>query len=246
MLLSPRSQFEFMSRSSVGNALAAQDKRVRRRRRPATKSAVARVVRQEIDRQAELKFHTVNGPTGTPVYVGNPYNMIMTDISQGQTDTTRVGDSVYIKNVDIRLWIRYPAPDTSIQPNAIIRVVVYQYKPNNGLLAPSLSRLYVDDYTTDPGPLSHRNIDHHNDFNVLLDECFTMSACNAATGTSPSNSGVFIHRNLDMKRITKKIQYDTASAAHNNALYLLIFSSSANLTVDPTVDCQSRVRFTDL
>jgi len=185
------------------------------------------------------------------VFPGSAYQVAMTDIPQPAagaqpTDITRNGDKVTVTSIHVRYkWAI--EPDTSNAPVAgyAVRIVVFQYKPMNGLLAPVQTRLFVNDTTTQPGCLSHQNVDHHNDYHILYDRMYSMAGnVSADTGTMPSNgvrTGSFW---VPLKKATKNLQFDSASTSHNNAIYIAVFCDSTGAG-DPTFQFQSRARFLD-
>lgn len=208
------------------------------------KKTITKVVKKILRKEQELKFHTVD-QAATPIFVGSNFNSILTAIPQNITDSGRVGDELDLTSCNIRGSLSWFA-DVGNGQNCAIRLIVYQYKPNNGLLPPSLARLLNNDSTGSPNVSSHQVIDHQADYHILVDRTYTMAALFAAAGTLPDSSKRFFNIWVPMKKVYKKLQYDSALLGHNNALYLAVFCDHPVAAVgDPNITFQARLRFTD-
>lgn len=216
------------------------------------KESLTTKVKKIVKKMDELKHYTIN-QVETPLFLGTNYNLVMTDVAQSagaSTDTTRIGDQITVTSLHIRWWLR-SVPDLSVTPlGAFFRIIAYQYKPNNGLLAPVLSRLLVTGVSGGLDATSHQNVDYHNDYHILYDRTYTfaqLAQAAGAVGTFPDTGVRFGSFWIPMKKVFKKLQYDSGLLSHNNAIYLAAFSSTnagAGIT-DPVFAVQTRLRFKD-
>lgn len=213
----------------------------------ANKKATVKIIKKVLKGVQELKWHGVD-VAPTTIFIGSAFNQVLTAIAQSagtSTDTTRIGDEVDITSINVRALVAWP-PDAGNGQNCCVRFVAYQYKPNNGLLAPSLARLLNNDSTGSPNVCSHQVVDHQADYHILYDKTVTMAALYAAAGSLPDSSIRFLDFWIPMKKATKKLQYDNGTTAHNNAIYLAILCDHpVAATGDPEVTLQARIRFTD-
>lgn len=213
------------------------------------KQTLTQKINKALKKSAELKWldHTQSPVT---VFGNVPVIQVLTDVplpaaGAQPTDVTRIGDSIKITSIDIRAMLFY-TPDVTNDPGQLFRIVIFQYKPNNGLLPPSQARLLNNDENGFPGPLSHQVISYQNDYHILYDRMYTVIGSTSTTGVS--NQVKHVHINVPLKRATKKLEFDGNTTAHNNAVYMAIFSSSSNAAgiADPAVGYQTRLRFLDM
>lgn len=232
-------------KSKYDKVASAVSQSLRRFPKPTFKSKVEKILKKD----SELKHYTVNGPTSTAIFPSVAYNAVLTDVPMPAagaqpTDTTRIGDKITITSCHIRWVVNTDADVGNVPDGYTFRIVVYQYKPNNGLLAPNQTRLFASDFTTTPNCLSHQQVDHYRDYHIVYDKVVTLSPNVSAAGTNASNSVRFGSFWVPMKKIQKQLQYDAASLSHNSALYLAVFCNSTG-TADPYFNYQSRLRFLD-
>lgn len=206
-------------------------------------------VKRVMKKNSELKHLTTTVPIAA-VSPGVVYNAVLTAVPMPAagaqpTDTTRIGDKITLTSLHIKAKATIDSDVGNAPEGYLIRCVVYQYKPNNALLAPNQTRLFVSDNTLNPGPMSHQNIDHHADYHILYDSTKTMSNLIAANaGSVPMNGIRFWNFYVPLKRATKSLQFDNATLGHNDAIYVAFFSDSTGVG-DPIVDVQARLRFLD-
>lgn len=215
------------------------------------KQTLTQKVNKILSKTAELKWFD---HTQTPLdfWSGNAIVQVCTDVplpaaGAQPTDFTRLGDSIKVTSIDIRGYVFY-TPDPTDDDSCVIRLICFQYKPNNGLLAPSVARLLNNDDQGQPGPTSHQVIDYKNDYHILYDRTMVLVPTKAAASGGVSNQTKFFHINVPMKRATKKLEFDALTAAHNNAVYFVAFSNTLSTVgvKDPTIAYQTRMRFLDL
>jgi len=226
----------------------------RGKRRPGQKTEFTKKVEKVIKRNLELKFYTVNGTANTEVYVNSNYQVAMTDVpivpaAAVPDDFHRIGDKIEYTSLHVR-WKVNAVQDLGTTPRGLLfRVMVYQYKPNNGQLPPNLGRLLVNDYSGGPAGLSHNVIDHVKDYHVLYDKTVTLIPIYAANGTTASaDSGNVRYGSfwVRLNRCVKNPQFDAAGLGHNDAIYITCFSDcTSGAGTRPIFNFQSRLRFLD-
>lgn len=224
-----------------------------RRKTKMTRKNVRALARDTLKKLVELKHFTI---TQAPLVndSANIYNAVVTNVPQAagaSTDQTRIGDQITVTSLHFKVMMtRIPDLGNLPKNGFNARVIVYQYKPNNALLAPNVTRLLVNGPITGTAePMSHQQIDFQNDYHILYDSTKRMTPTSNAVGALADPSGTsyeFWNFWVPLKRATKKIQYDAGNPSHNNAIYIAVFNDSLTGSgAIPLVSFQSRLRFMD-
>lgn len=194
-------------------------------------SKIARLERKvnRLDKSREEKFFTV-GPTATACNEqGNIYNGL-NSMSQGDTQVTRDGSSVYNKYMDLDLWVTRNSTATVPQ---VVRVVVFVDKQEDLNVGN-----FWDSLITDSTSNWMTGKQHEYRFNskVLYDRTFNMN--------EESNTSHVVHKKIKLNFST---QFDASSTSIlTNAIKIFAVSSSpASGAQLPTVVYRSRIHFTD-
>lgn len=194
-------------------------------------------------------FATLNAAT-------SPRIMHISGIPQSagaSTDTTRIGDKVKIRKINLRMILNNIGSDIQADndDNQTYRIMVVQdrdYNTSTSGVAPvaggaviTPAQLLVDDPlfpTTKGGIISQRNVDHLQTLVVLYDKCFTTQYL--------CKSNYMLNINPKLKYCKKEIQYSNGSSVTNvtNGIYLMIWSSSTK-TTPGLLNWQSRILFSD-
>lgn len=88
------------------------------------KAPVSRMINSTMNRRTETKYHDNDRLTPDAINTtGITYPL--SDIANGSTSTTRVGESVRGFNVSVKGTIRYNSPTTAIEPVAV-RFILYR------------------------------------------------------------------------------------------------------------------------
>lgn len=193
-------------------------------------TAMRRVAYSTLSAQQEIKFH-MHTEVGVGVDLGGVlWNC--TAISQGDTDETRDGDSIYLKKWTINFgW-------TAGDGNNLVRVIAFQWKENDTFHVP----LPTDVLQIVGSPISPLSTYLHDkeqgkNFGVLYDETFAL-AVNAATESMEKSIDV------SLQYARRKIQYNAGSVGGSNKLYVLAISDSGAVP-NPQLKFVSRVLYTD-
>lgn len=203
---------------------------------PSQKKAVTAIVKKQINNDVETKFHEER-------YTTNPDNSALsanqlfriTNIAQGQTDSTRIGDEVKPTSIRVRIASQTNLADPEL---AVLRAVLFQWHPDSVrdppsfdeiLMTPSLATVYA--------PQSELNHDQRKQFSVLADQMWTINKNGAENA---------IHLNTLKSRKMRKLQFRNASQDGNEHIYLLIVSDRNILSAEPIVRVSARVNYTDM
>lgn len=219
---------------------------------PTKKITFTEKVSKVINRRSELKHYTVTGVGNATGGYANDFALssgtqaqtLCTDMAQGNTDITRNGDKIEITSLHYRIFVR-PSTDASVVSWQAVRIIAVQYKPNALQLAFNITRLLVNDYTGNPGSLSHQNIDHQQDYHILMDKTFQMAQNASAAGAYTSKGGFFLSGYVPLGNAKKDLQYDAGGLGHNNGIYIVAVSTAGNVAADALYNIQTRLRFLD-
>jgi len=211
-----------------------------------TVKAVKRIVKKENKKNTEFKQHS-NGVSQSTFYSGAGSAMIhLTDVAQGATDTTRIGDELTLNHIQIKLLLRNGLTNTSNELNTV-RVMIFQYKSQD--FTPLYTQLLLTNVPAGgvQGSMSSRNIDYLNTYHVIWDKTFQLGygSPNALNYGNGSNFVKYLNFSVPLNRIKKKIQYIAASANPVNGIWMMIISNSASVATNPTYACTWTIGFID-
>lgn len=195
-------------------------KYVKRGLNRAEKSQVSKIAKNVVSRKIETKYidSTYNSgfdSTGTIQILSNI-------ITQGVTDSDRVGDRLEIKNFAMRGYASYG--DTV----NIMRVILFQWKPS------STTAPVITDVLQTAHRFSHYNHDKKGLYRVLYDTTFNLNDTNRRQQ--------LIKRNLKPK--LKTLKFEAAGVNGMNHIYLLGISDSS-VSPNPAVQLDFRLQFKD-
>lgn len=136
-----------------------------------TKALVRQIVHSIVDSESEDKFwDTLNGTSADIDWTG-PAPLALSDVVQGSSDTTRVGDLLRVKRVSWSIFLRYNQTNTTTNLSLtgnVVRIVIFAWKPFFGDVAPTNAKImtYTSTAYAAAGPFTH---DGKNQFIVLMD-----------------------------------------------------------------------------
>jgi len=185
----------------------------------------------------------------------SPRTMHISGITQtagASTDTTRIGDKVKIRKINIRMNLQPGSATQDENDHSLFyRIMVVQDRSYNQTVsgvAPvasgaviTPSQLLMNDpvFPVNQGGItSQRNVDHLQTLVVLYDKVFTtqwLAKCN-----------YFLNINPKLKYCKKEIQYSNGGSITNvtNGIFLMIWSNSTD-TTPGIINWQSRILFSD-
>jgi hypothetical protein len=185
-------------------------------------------VRRKLSRlNVEVKYHgTSLSNQSVPAATGANGFYKLTDIAQGDTATTRDGNSIKTVSLHIRFHFHINAAATSTPVS--IRVLIFRVKQVEGLT------LDANDILFDPTDYqSFRQLNSAKNYNIYTDTTFIL------TENRPSVKREFNYQT----RGHVKYHGTVADSVAEGGLYMLFFdNTSAN---HPTYDLCTRLRYVD-
>lgn len=152
------------------------------RRKPATKKLAKRVRKLEVSKERKTIDSQVTNQASNTV----PVFIQLTNIVQGNTDITRIGNKIMITGVQLK----YTVTDTVTNP---VRIMLVLDKQTNGALLAANDIL--EDSTTGDAIISPRNRDESLRFRVLYDKVHLISV----NGQASAFVSKFIKLNVPVK-----------------------------------------------
>lgn len=185
----------------------------------------ARKVRKVMQSVQEKKYwpYTSNISVSSAGYL-----LHLTNIAQGDSDTTRDGDALNLKSILINLSAA--AGDTY----NIMRYTIFQWLPSSSLsvATPTLGDIYQDTTTPVISTFAH---DSRKNYRILYDTSFTVD-------TDFPNK--VKHIRIYGKKLIRQVQYVGGTVVGNNNVYMWAVSDSGAAT-HPSVTYVGKTNFTD-
>ena len=176
------------------------------------KAVVRQMIQSAIKFNDELKYADYTTTAQSIDWLGITYPL--SDIAQGDSDTTRDGDRILVKNLSWSFYFRYNAQALATSCN-VVRLIIYSWKPFYGDIAPTGTKILVStgNLYSACGPYVH---DGRNQFTVLVDQHCSLDAA----GTP----AVLISGSRKLDHV---IQYKAASTTNaSGGLYALVISDA--------------------
>jgi len=206
------------------------------RRNPLTapqSRAVAKIAMKQINKVSELKYKDTSA-TNEELSYDAPYIKLLDMPAQGDTQTTRDGDSIYIKKLFLRAWVKNIGATTVDVP---VRVMLVQWLEDNANDTPTLGEVLESaaQYVSINSPYK---ITDKKKFKVLHDQRFHISEDNG-----PSLKFLTI----SPKRLKqRKIQFNAGAVTGVGNIYLIAFSDRTDASdTGPVINFYSRLRYLD-
>lgn len=209
-------------------------KRQGRRRLPLSKpqvKAVQKIANKQINRVSELKYHDVQ-VTSQAIAYDSVYVVDLLAPAQGDSVTTRDGDSLYIKNHRVKMEL---LRDSATGIDTAGRVLIIQWLEDSASGAPTLSDVLADTTRFD-GTISPYLINSSKKFKVLYDKVFTLSE---------NNGPDYRHLTAKLRPLVRKIKFNAGATTGVGKIYLMAFSDRPAATSPPVLTMYSRNRFLD-
>lgn len=211
-------------------------------------------VKRLVDRNIEHKFLVTTFPSATIGTQGSamdiddgglgPYSLCL--VPQGDTDNTRDGDRIKAKSLSFKIHMFTSDAedrDFSIHP-CVVRFIIFQWKPNSALVAPSPSNILLTDPISTGGAsitvYSQYNWDTRQSYNIVYDRTYTLNGdglINVPAGTAPliqlistrtDTSQRHIKGNISFARLAKQLQYNAGSLFGSNHLWFYIIANTTS------------------
>lgn len=182
-----------------------------------TKAQVKQMIVSRIDREAEDKYFDTVGGGGAAVTYNGTTPFSITDIAQGASDTSRVGDALVAKRLRWRSLATYNLSATQSASINILRLVVFVWKPFFADVAPTVAKVmtYTGTQYAAQSYLTHDGIDQ---IKVLFDQVVVMDSFHRPTH--------FFQFDIALNHI---IQYKAASTTNQSSgIYAFYISDVAS------------------
>lgn len=177
----------------------------------------------------------------------------ISDVPQGQSQGTRVGDQLDVQNILINYDVEVGATGLiagADQYNSV-RIIVFKWKVDDGAQVPSMSNILQ---STSSGVAVNRlyNWDDRELYSIVYDKTHTVFNTPIWNGSAVTwQSGYNAHYNNSKPKLFygtriagKKIYYDLNGVVGEGKYYVLAVSDSA-FTPNPTMSFSARLTYTD-
>lgn len=184
--------------------------------------AVATIAKKQIRKTSEWKHHT-STVSASVDSAGSVFDL--STVAQGDTDTSRDGDTIFASSVIIRGFIT--TQDTFNR----FRVIFVQWK------APVITIADVLIVTAGHEVDSMYNTDKAQQYKIMFDRTYTLN---------PNYSGgVRTHQLINKLRFSsRRMQFSAGTLTGNNKLYMICISDSS-VAAHPTIDLVTKLNFRD-
>jgi len=208
-------------------------------KRPVGLSAVQRKqVKKLVQDPMEHKFFTANF---SPVMGITSAPQSLSLIAQGDTDSTRDGDSLTLKSMYLSGVLEKNAAD--LRATQYIRIVLFQWHPNSLNIVPTAAQLFL----TDPpsGTINYNSYyikDNRDQFTILFDRTYLLTGL-IAGGNSTTTSAVKFKANISLKRCKKHLQYNAGATTGTQQIYGMTLGVAAANPV--LIQAATRINYLD-
>lgn len=204
-------------------------KRRRYRRKAKTlKTTVKAIVKKQLSKKFELKYWDVLeslSVTHTPT-IAHGDLISLSEPTQGQGDTQRIGDKMIPKNLRINFYMDNNGVTSQL------RIIVFR----TSLITPDPLDLLQVIGGTGYGPLSPYLFDKRDLFDILYDsKSMPLNPTDQVTRT----------KYVYIKLGEKQVAFQGATTAGINKIWLMMISDRAVTGTCPSVQFYSRLQFTD-
>jgi len=189
---------------------------------------------------AELKFKDTTKAQTALASAGTIFNDTLINLSEGNTDSTRIGNRITVKSVMLRGNANLPAATDALNTSQIVRIIVYLDRQANGATAAVGDILASADYR------SFNNLDNSDRFRTLAEETIDLQTdgatpSGAAYTYGETKKSFFLKAKLNLDFKYKGNAGSVADLSGNNIGVLVISETDAI----GTLGYIARVRYTD-
>jgi len=189
----------------------------------------------------ELKYYDeTNAYSVYGTFANSDLRCITDGITTGTTDSSRIGNSILAKNIQIRFALSMPMTTTSATPvlgcHARIMIFTWKYNDSGG---PSVTKL-LEAPTNIYSPV---NKDFSDQFVVMKDKHFVFNA-SVVPGTAATATQGYQHFKY-YKDLNWHMRWTDSSQAIANHVWILTMATSSGPTNAVGVTFYSRLNYTD-
>lgn len=210
------------------------------RRRRKTKRPLSRpqraAVREMIKGVPERKYYAITGNTGTY----SPFVVDFSNISQGDTISTREGDVITPVSLNMKYRIIRDSGVAAATPDTV-RLIIAHWHPDTALTGtPAITDILQtgtaagfleSGYKFNKNERSQFSIVYDRTHRNLFERALGRDACAQGWVRTP---------------LRKKIKFNAAATTGSNKLYMFVISQSVSATEDCAIVYDAIVRFTDM
>lgn len=206
--------------------------RKRANRREDEEDRLRELLQEELGRQAELKSFDVNQFSQFNLANSVPINTI-SDVPQGITANSRIGDRIKVKNMSwcVGIWT-----DALAAPSFMydyLRFVVFQWFPSSST-APAISSILE----APTNYLSPYRMDTRTQYRILVDKRVSVVALTSANHKIFEGTVEFDDENC-------QIQYTAGTTTGYNKIYVATFSTYTGVNCKLAFNWFSKIRYYD-
>lgn len=230
---------KFRSDDVVGYTAKKKYKKRYNRKKPVSRSEVRAIAKAVVEAKPERKnYDYVDLSQIIYPYNTNPWVLDLTEVTQGSTDTTRVGNEITFEYLGIRALLRYN-PSASVESfNA--RVLVFQWYPDTAVDTPTnVSILASTNYIQ-----GYFNRENSGQYKVLFDQRMVMQN-DSASPNAEHLIDIAIPKST--KGLRKTLHFNDANTTGTNHIFMTVLCDTADGVDGPLMDhTYSRFIFTDM
>lgn len=205
--------------------LASQKKPSKSLSKP-QKKAVSKIVNKKLSERLEKKYHLAQEGAENVTDDGTIFGL--STVTQGDSDITRDGDSLYIRSTRIQGYIENAGGAPSHN-----RLILFQWHDDS---TPTPSNLFPVGYLGSIyAPVSPYHHDQRRKYTVLWDKKVRLD--------TTSNTSAFFDSGYKMPKV-KKIAYTAGTTIGSNKLWLLAVNDIGSATY-PKITFANRMTFND-
>jgi len=153
-------------------------------------------------------------------------------VANGTALDTRTGDEVMVRSLEINYFVY--SEDSALSKMAVVRLIVFQWIPNNLVLPPTPVQLlqYIGSILS---PLAPYNREKFPMFRILLDQGMNVGALNKSASAFNIITTGFVNN--------RKIHFNTGLSTGTHQIYALAIS---NVNADhPTITFSAKIHYID-
>lgn len=198
---------------------------------PRKKYVTKKQVKNLIARSQEPKYFDQNQTASSVSTAGNVYGALVIP-TQGIGESQRVGDTLHIKELDIRLCL------TAADSTQFLRVVIFQWQENNSVNPPTIAKVF-EQVATNPWAASLKmDYIESGTLKVIHDKLYSqcLNSDSAVISRRIKLTGKKLHK--------KKLEFDVTAVTGWDNYYIAAISDSVAVT-HPTLAYCARATYMD-
>lgn len=205
------------------------------KRKPKGQLVTKQFLRSVMKHQTELKYQVSNLNETTTAGTG-AIAKIMT-IAQGDTDSTRDGDALFIKGLRINGRVKFNNAMGALLTQ-YVRLLVFQWFPDDGT-APTVANILNTTGTDSESLYGITNMDRNDQYKILFDRTYEVD--------SVGNPARAFKRKLRIPKRHRRQKFIAAGTDGSNQIYLMYISDTLSTIagVVPTFTMQTFMTYTD-